>query len=97
MNSSLFDYFQKQLHNYYKFLSQYEITFQHIGSNEDDLTFSVSIFDPNIVSPTQSEINHMLRVISKISSFAKLFDIHLTNEEVCVSKHSIYQYESESK
>lgn len=95
MNSSLFDYFLKQLFNYYKFLSEYEITFQHIGSNEDDLTYSVSIFDPNIVSPTQAEINYMLRIITKISSFAKLFDIHLTNEEVCISKQSIYQYESD--
>ncbi len=94
MNSSIFDYFQKQLYNYYKFLSQYEITFKHIGSTNDDLIYSVSIFNPNIISPTQVEINQMLRVISKISSFAKLFDIHLTNEEVCISKQSIYQYES---
>ena len=94
MNSSLFNYVLKQLYNYYKFLSQYEISFKHIGSTGDDLVYSVSIFDPDIVSPTQAEINHMLRVISKISSFAKLFDIHLTNEEVCVSKHSIYQYET---
>ena len=95
MNSSLFDDFQKQLHNYYKFLSKYEITFEHIGSTEDDLVYSVSIFDPNTVSPTQVEINNMLMAVGKISSFAKLFDIHLTNEEVCISKHSIYQYESD--
>jgi len=95
MNSSLFDYFQKQLHNYYKFLSNYEITFKHIGSTEDDLVYSVSIFDPNTLSPTQVEINNMLMAVGKISSFAKLFDIHLTNEEVCISKHSIYQYESD--
>lgn len=95
MNSSLFDYFQKQLHNYYKFLSKYKITFEHIGSTEDDLVYSVSIFDPNTVSPTQAEINNMLMAVGKISSFAKLFDIHLTNEEVCISKHSIYQYESD--
>lgn len=93
MNFSLFDYFEKQLHVYYKFLSQYVLSFKHIGLSKDDLVYSVSIYDPSIDTLTQSDVNKMLEVLRKVSSFAKLFDIHIINLQVCISKDSIYDYE----
>ena len=93
MNSSLFDYFEKQLHFYYKFLSQYRVSFKHVGLNKDALVYSVSIHDPSIDLPTQKDVNTMLEVLDKISSFGKLFDIHIINKHVCLSDGSIYEYE----
>ena len=95
MNSSLFDYFHKELFRYYKFLNHYELKFEHTGSNNDDLTYSLVLNDPTINVPTIEELNLLMGGIKKIVFFAKLFDIKITQSSISVSSNSIYQYETD--
>lgn len=77
MNSSIFEDFYKTLQKNYTFLSDYKLNFKHIGVDDSDLIFILSLKRLN--SEKIEESSYKL-IHKKISVLGKMFSIKILEE-----------------